>query len=82
LVVDANGRKLSKSDQDDPVASMDPIDALRLSLAVLGHDPPETLATIDSLWHWALDHWDVNRIPSGPVTVQAGWVERYTPSHP
>jgi glutamyl-Q tRNA(Asp) synthetase len=82
LVVDANGRKLSKSDDDDPVASMNPVDALRLCLAVLGHQPPEVLMTIDALWHWALRNWNADRIPSGPVTVQDDRIERYTPSHP
>lgn len=82
LVVDANGRKLSKTDDADPVASMDRIEALRLSFAVLGHQPPVALTTIDALWHWAMRNWDVNRIPSGPVTVQEGRIERYTPIQP
>jgi glutamyl-Q tRNA(Asp) synthetase len=82
VVVDANGRKLSKSDSDDPVASMDPVNALRLALTVLGHRPPAELNTIDALHPWALQSWDIARIPKEPVTVQEGRVERYTPIQP
>ncbi len=80
LVVDANGRKLSKSDHADPVAAMDRIDALRLALSVLGHQPSADLRSTPSLWAWAIANWDAGRIPRGPVTVQGGRVERYTPN--
>jgi glutamyl-Q tRNA(Asp) synthetase len=69
LVVDDKGRKLSKSDQDDPVDRCKPAEAMRLALRALGHEPPENCRAIDAMLDWALAHWSVDRIPCGPVTV-------------
>ncbi|MFP4276310.1 MAG: tRNA glutamyl-Q(34) synthetase GluQRS, partial [Wenzhouxiangella sp.] len=80
VVVDINGRKLSKSQADDPVAAQPPVQALALALRVLGHAPPERCDQIAPLWHWALAHWDPERIPRGPVVVQQGRIESYTAS--
>ncbi len=69
LVTDENGRKLSKSDADDPVAKYPPGEALRLALRALGHEPPADCRTIGSQWNWALEHWQLDRVPRGPVAV-------------
>lgn len=79
LVVDRQGRKLSKSQADDPVAALPPRAALALALSALGHPPPSAARDLESLWDWAFGHWNRQRIPPGPVTVQDGRVESYTP---
>jgi len=78
LMVDVNGRKLSKSDSDDPVARMGPRQTLGMALSALGHPPPKNQQDLDSIWSWSLENWDRNRIPRAPVVVQAGRIEGYT----
>jgi glutamyl-Q tRNA(Asp) synthetase len=80
LVVDADGRKLSKSQSDDPVRVRNAVSTLALVLNALGHDPPEDCRRLTTLWDWALAHWDPRRIPRRPIIVQDGRVESYTPS--
>lgn len=79
LVVDENGRKLSKSSGDDPICRHPPQHALRLALTVLGHPPPATLPNTESIWSWAVAAWNPARIPTSAMTVQSGQIERYTP---
>ncbi len=70
LVVDDDGRKLSKSDADDPVHHQRPQTALRLVLRALGHEPPAGVRSLESIWRWALDHWEIERVPKGPVSIR------------
>lgn len=69
MVTDANGRKLSKSDDDDPVAARPHAEALRLALRALGHEAPASARSMEAQWRWALSHFDPARIPPGPVAV-------------
>ncbi|MGY6587586.1 MAG: tRNA glutamyl-Q(34) synthetase GluQRS [Wenzhouxiangella sp.] len=69
LIVDENGRKLSKSEADDPVARYRPQEALRLALRALGHEPPRHCQAVDAQWRWALAHWQRQRVPAGPVAI-------------
>ncbi len=69
LVVDNDGRKLSKSEADDPVQRRRPQTTLRLVLRALGHEPPADCQSLDSLWRWALDHWNIQQVPKGPVHI-------------
>ena len=69
LIVDEAGRKLSKSDRDDPVDCQPPAEALRLALRALGHEPPGSVRSMSSMLDWALKHWSISRIPAGPMTV-------------
>ncbi|MFU8831629.1 MAG: tRNA glutamyl-Q(34) synthetase GluQRS [Wenzhouxiangella sp.] len=69
LVVDKDGRKLSKSEADDPVQHRRRQTTLRLVLRALGHEPPAGCQSLDALWRWALDHWDVQQVPKGPVQI-------------
>lgn len=69
LIVDAGGHKLSKSRADDPVCRHAPATALRLALRALGHEPPLGLRMVDSQLQWAIAHWDLARIPCGPIAV-------------
>lgn len=69
IVTDDNGRKLSKSDGDDPVASRPEREALRLALRALGHEPPAGARSLDSQWQWAQANFESDRIPRGPIPV-------------
>ncbi len=69
VVTDANGRKLSKSDRDDPIVRLAPRLALRLALRALGHEPPVGALSLEALWQWARSSFDVRAIPRGPVAV-------------
>ena len=62
IVVSADGKKLSKRLQTDPVARQEPASAVAQALRFLGHNPPTGL-TLNALWEWALVHWDNSRIP-------------------
>jgi glutamyl-Q tRNA(Asp) synthetase len=66
LVISADGKKLSKRVQADPVKHQDPAIAVTAALAFLGQQPPADLGLV-ALWDWALEHWDSNLIPRGPT---------------
>ncbi|MFN2334830.1 MAG: tRNA glutamyl-Q(34) synthetase GluQRS [Wenzhouxiangellaceae bacterium] len=72
LVVDAAGRKLSKSSAADPVASNTPAHTLALILQALGHRPPAGTHTLSGLWRWALANWQIERIPQEPFELPSG----------
>jgi len=67
LITNDAGRKLSKSDNDDPIQNGRPEDNIRLALACLGHPPPTSVATIAELLDWALTHWRIDQVPNGPL---------------
>ena len=81
LIIDAHGRKLSKSSGDDPVSRYRPADALRLALRALGHEPPAATQSLETQWAWARGAWQIERIPQGPIAidVQSPGREVYTP---
>lgn len=68
LVVDGAGRKLSKSERDDPIKMAPPEDNLRCVLHCLGHPPPRDLASIHALLAWAIENWRLENVPRGPCT--------------
>lgn len=72
LIVDASGRKLSKSSGDDPVSRFRPTEALRLALRALGHEPPPGKQTLEAQWRWAFSAWHQGHIPLGPATIDGG----------
>ncbi len=69
VVVDANGRKLSKSDGADPLERHSPNECFRLALRALGHEPPSGCISLSAQWDWALKHWSLERVPPGPVSL-------------
>ena len=63
LVLDAQGRKLSKRDQAHPVSDSDPIGGLLAAWRFLSQAEPETPpADVEEFWEWARSAWDPARI--------------------
>ena len=73
LVVDAAGRKLSKSLAALPVDAADPMPALAVAWRVLGQDPGAVAAATSpaGFLDRALAAFDPARIPTGPVPLPA-----------
>lgn len=65
VAVNAQGEKLSKQTLAPPVGAVRPVPALVAALVFLGQQPPEELgrATVGDLWDWALEQWDLARVP-------------------
>ena len=62
LAISADGKKLSKRIQTDPVKNQDPAFAVTTALTFLGQEPPEDL-DLETLWGWAMEHWNSDLIP-------------------
>jgi glutamyl-Q tRNA(Asp) synthetase len=62
VALSADGKKLSKRDQADPVKQKSPAYAVEQALHFLGQYPPARLS-LDDLWGWALEHWSSDLIP-------------------
>lgn len=71
VIVDRDGRKLSKSDGADPLEKHDYRTVTRLVLRALGHEPPPGKVSIAAQRDWALANWDLAQIPRGPVSIEA-----------
>ena len=56
------GQKLSKRFRSDPIAALPPARALDAALRFLGQDCPANL-DLAGLWDWALQHWELARVP-------------------
>ncbi len=71
VAISADGKKLSKREQTDPVGHQDPAYALHKALYFLGQKPLGGLG-LESLWIWALEHWDNTLIPRQKEIISAG----------
>lgn len=65
VLVDAQGRKLSKQNHAAPLDAARPGANLRRCLSYLGQEPPADLdlQPARSVLDWALAHWDPRRVP-------------------
>lgn len=65
VATNAQQVKLSKQTFAPPLDEQTPNIALYNALQFLGQNPPAELAKIDlnSLWGWAVQHWDLSKIP-------------------
>jgi len=63
LVLDAEGRKLSKQDRARPIDRDNPVPALRAALEFLGMDPRGVAANVQALLDAALRQFDPLRLP-------------------
>ncbi len=64
LVLDSEGRKLSKQFAAVPVEKKRPLPALYQALAFLGQQQPEEPdLLLEEFWEWAIAHWRRDRVP-------------------
>ena len=65
VATNRQGRKLSKQTHALPIDTNRPRQQAWWALEFLGQDPPSALAgeALESLWSWAIRHWDIARIP-------------------
>lgn len=71
LVLDAQGRKLSKRQGSDPVNPQDPANSLRTAMLYLGFDPP-VFSKPEQLLAWGVASWRADAVPKGPAVPGAG----------
>lgn len=66
LLVDEDGRKLSKSEGDAAIDRRRPVPALIEALRVLGQSPPDGLEAegVETVLDWARRHWRLDRVPA------------------
>jgi glutamyl-Q tRNA(Asp) synthetase len=62
-VATVDGNKLSKREDSDPVAALEPAKAVHQALRFLGHQAPRSL-DLEAVWAWALDHWKLKNVPA------------------
>jgi glutamyl-Q tRNA(Asp) synthetase len=73
LVLDADGRKLSKQDRARPVDACEAVPALRAALAFLGMDDRGIGSSVDALLRAAVDQFDPAKLPREPLpTAEPG----------
>jgi glutamyl-Q tRNA(Asp) synthetase len=65
VAVDEHGAKLGKSTGAAVLDVRHPASMINRVLAFLGQHPPAELAneTLDNVWRWAIEHWDIYNIP-------------------
>ena len=71
LVLDADGRKLSKTDRARPIESNEPVPALRAALDFLGVDV-RGAARVDALLRQAMAQFDPANLPRGAIPPDLG----------
>ena len=74
IVVNDQGQKLSKQNKAKPLTLEQPGRLLWQGLQVLGQAPPTDLqqATPATLLQWAIEHWQWQQIPTGPIAEPEG----------
>jgi glutamyl-Q tRNA(Asp) synthetase len=74
VAVNAQGEKLSKQTFAAPVSRKNPLPTLVRALDFLGQQPPVELleGEIESLWRWAVRHWQPDAVPRVGAIVLAG----------
>ncbi|MBK1717584.1 tRNA glutamyl-Q(34) synthetase GluQRS [Thiocystis violacea] len=63
VILDDQGRKLSKSLASAPVDPGDPLPALRLAWRALGQTPLDGLGSPSGFWKQATEQWRIERVP-------------------
>lgn len=72
LVLDEDGRKLSKSLASAPIDPRNPLPALNQAWRLLGQPALQSLPSdVAEFWQQAIPRWDLSRVPRGPLHIQA-----------
>lgn len=64
VLLNEQGQKLSKQHFAAPADTGQPAQLLRRALCFLNHAPPADLASAGELLDWAINNWDILRIPA------------------
>lgn len=83
VAVNGTGQKLSKQTFAEPIAGKPAVPLVIAALEFLAQAPPAELgeASLDELWSWAIDHWDMRRVPRlRAILWPDGKAARYVPS--
>lgn len=66
VAVDKNGDKISKHNGFGGIDNKKPVPALFKALQFLGQQPDNGLqhASINTLWQWAMEYWDIKKVPN------------------
>lgn len=74
VATNTRGEKLSKQTRAPALDDGRPVPSLWAALDFLGQQPPSALeqASLDELWAWAREHWDLARVPHRRGIVLAG----------
>lgn len=72
LILDQEGRKLSKSAGAAELNPERPIKSIYAALKHLGQQPPAELARagIVDIWQWAVENWNISKIPTADKVIQ------------
>jgi glutamyl-Q tRNA(Asp) synthetase len=71
--VNKQGEKLSKQTLALPIDIENAAALIFDALNALGQQPPAEIqnATIQELWRWASDHWDIKKVPVQNIITDA-----------
>lgn len=71
VAVNQTGQKLSKQTHAPALDDDRLVEQGFRALTFLGQAPPEELRreTLESLWTWAISHWDIQRVPAQPTLL-------------
>jgi glutamyl-Q tRNA(Asp) synthetase len=74
VATNAAGEKLSKQTLAAPLDAAQPLPTLVAALSFLGQQPPHELAraTVKEFWGWAIENWDLTRVPRVAVAPVPG----------
>jgi len=72
LMLDHEGRKLSKSEGAAELNPDRPVKSIHAALDHLGQQPPADLrqAGIVDVWQWAVENWSISKIPTAHSAIQ------------
>jgi glutamyl-Q tRNA(Asp) synthetase len=73
LLLEPDGRKLSKSEGAAALDPDRPVTGIHAALCHLGQQPPADLAraSLVDIWQWALENWDSGKIPTEHSVIKS-----------
>ncbi len=66
VAVNSSGEKLSKQTFAEAIQLQDAVQSIYKALTFLGQSPPPELQfeSVERLWEWAIEHWQLSKIPT------------------